>query len=258
MNAFKSLKKCSISKEVESVIINAITNNVYKPGEKLPSERDLVKQFQVSRVTIREALKKLEKDGFITIKRGAEGGAYICELNPEPIINIFNNLISLGKVDIPHLIHARICIEPQISMTAAYIRTNEEVQSLTKLVEKSEKLISTSLTKARLMNLNFHFEISKIMNNPIVSFITESVAHNFNKSLIKITKGKITKKDIADTIQEHKEILNAIKEKKTIEAHNKTLNHLLKHYDKIIKIFPDVKNDKVDKCINSYRDMGTF
>src|SRR4030042_3068066 len=252
MKVFKSLKKSSLSKEVAYQIKEAITNDIYKTGDRLPSERDLVNQFQVSRVTIREALKELEKDGLVYIKRGSEGGAYICELNPEPIINSFGNLIRLGKVNIPHLLHARICTEPQIARAAAMTRTDEDIRKLSNIIEESEKCVDSSLTKARMKNLNFHCEISKILNNPVLAFIAESITFNFTILIIKITKAKINKDEVIATIAEHKDILNAIIEKNSNDAYEKTLHHLLRNYEKLVRILPGLKIKEVDECIKCY------
>jgi DNA-binding FadR family transcriptional regulator len=65
--SFKSLKKPLLSQEVELAIKKSILEEVYRPGEKLPSERELVEQFQVSRVTIREAFRNLQSSGLIRL-----------------------------------------------------------------------------------------------------------------------------------------------------------------------------------------------
>ena len=58
-------------------------------GEKLPTERELAGQFQVSRVAIREALRKLEHAGFMVTRQGATGGAYVTDLTFEYLVNAF-------------------------------------------------------------------------------------------------------------------------------------------------------------------------
>jgi len=67
---FSSLKKPSLSKEVENKLREAINTGVYQPNDKLPAERELVDQFQVSRSTVRDALRNLRNQGMINVIRG--------------------------------------------------------------------------------------------------------------------------------------------------------------------------------------------
>jgi len=69
----------------------------FKPGDKLPTERDLVEQFQASRVAIREALRTLENSGFIVTRQGANGGAYVTDLSFEFLGNAFVDLFLADK-----------------------------------------------------------------------------------------------------------------------------------------------------------------
>ena len=63
--------------EIADQIKKAILDRKLKPGERLPSERELAEQFQVGRLTIREALRSLETSGIITIRKGSGGGAFV-------------------------------------------------------------------------------------------------------------------------------------------------------------------------------------
>ena len=75
----KSVHTENISQTIIDQIKSAIFEKKIKPGEKLPSERQLMEQFQCSRVTVREALKALEYPGILEIRRGTQGGAYVVD-----------------------------------------------------------------------------------------------------------------------------------------------------------------------------------
>ena len=98
MAKFSSLKKPLLSKEVEAQLRASINAGTYKPGDKLPAERELVEQFQVSRVTVRDALRDLQSLGLISVKRGVNAGAYVSEPSPQPITQSLENLIQMGIV----------------------------------------------------------------------------------------------------------------------------------------------------------------
>ena len=249
MATFRSIRKPLLSKEVEEQVRQSILNGIYKPGDKLPSERELVEQFRVSRVTVREALRNLQSNGLIAIKRGADAGTYVLDLKPDPIIESFKNLIRLGKVNFAHLMHARLYIEPQAARAAAAIRTGEDIKNLTRLLDEAEKHLNYSLRKSRLMCTRFHCEVARILRNPIIGFICESITENYSSVLIEMSQTKLDKNDILKLIDKHRDILDSIIKKEPTEAYEKTRNHLLDTYRMYSQMFPDGASKDIENCI---------
>ncbi len=226
MHSFKSLKKPPLSQEVERQLREPIINGTFKLGEKLPSERKLVEQFQVSRVTIREALKNLVRSGLIEIKRGAKAGAYICKPNEDAITDNFLNMVRLGQVTFNQLIDARLFIEPNTARAIVLKRTNEDITHLTELLDTATELTETSCREARLLNVSFHCEISKILKNPIINFTTKSITHAYSEILIEKTSKTVRKKGILELIRQHRKILEAIIDRDGDRAYETTRLHL--------------------------------
>ena len=77
---FNQVRQGRISDSIVAQIKNAIFTGIYRPGDKLPSEAELKKLFNVSRVPLREALRSLEEMGLIHIKSGVTGGAFVAEM----------------------------------------------------------------------------------------------------------------------------------------------------------------------------------
>ena len=71
-----------------------------KPGDKLPSERELARQFGASRNAIREALRTLEVAGFIELQTGAKGGAFVREIDARLIADSMRDMLHLGHITI--------------------------------------------------------------------------------------------------------------------------------------------------------------
>ena len=71
------LARPRVHEAVADQIRQAIFSGLLTPGHKLPPEREMAERFQTSRVALREALRALEKEGMITIKRGSGGGAFV-------------------------------------------------------------------------------------------------------------------------------------------------------------------------------------
>src|SRR5260370_15912541 len=93
-----SIKRQRVYESVAEQIRQAIFSGQIEPGHKLPPERELARQFQTSRVALREALRALEQEGMISIKRGFGRGACVADfdLACRELIDATNNVVTLG------------------------------------------------------------------------------------------------------------------------------------------------------------------
>jgi GntR family transcriptional repressor for pyruvate dehydrogenase complex len=256
MYSFKAIKKASLSQQIEEDIKNAIASQIYKPLEKLPSERDLVKQFNVSRTTIREALMSLQRSGLILVKRGVHAGAYVAEINPRPITENLRDLSNFGLINFVHLIEARLYIEPEAARIAAVCRTDKDIEMLNDLLEKAEASSKTSSKEARLINIRFHVEVAKVTQNPIIIFISESITQVYSTVLVEMTKTKLSKADILKNIDAHRYLLESIIERNGEQAFERTKNHILGLYRIYCRIIPNVSKRDIKEFENRLSSMN--
>jgi len=254
--SFKAIKKASLSQQIEKDIKNAIASRIYKPLEKLPSERDLMGQFNVSRATIREALTSLQSSGLIFVKRGVNAGAYVAEINPNPITENFQNLIKFGLINFVHLIEARLYIEPEAARIAAICRTDKDIEMLNELLEKAEANIKTSGKEARLINIRFHVEIAKVTQNPIIIFISESITQVYSTVIVEMTQTKLSKADVTKNINAHRYILDSIIENNEKGAFERTKNHILGLYHLYRRIIPKISQKDIKEFESRLRDFN--
>jgi len=138
MAKFRPIKQSRVSKEVCDQLKQSILVGHFQPGDKLPSERELVEEFQVSRAAIREAFRILENSGFIATRQGVNGGMYVTKLAFGHISNAFLDLFLADKISIPELYHVRLLIEPEIARLAALAITPEYAQRLEKALQCEE------------------------------------------------------------------------------------------------------------------------
>jgi len=233
----------------------SISAGIYKPGDKLPAERELVEQFQVSRVTVRDALRDLQSLGLITVKRGVNAGAYVSEPSPQPITQSIQNLIQMRKINFAHLIELRLYIEPDVARTAALFRTSEDVDTLTALLDRADKTLNVSRKKARLINVGFHFEVAKITRNVLITFLCESITQVHSAMIIEMTHTKLDKEGIAKLISEHRSILEAIAEGNPQLAFERTRKHLVETYYTYAEILPNVLDPDAAERIERFADL---
>ncbi len=173
MPKFKPIRQFRVSEEVTEQLKQSILLGGFKAGDKLPSERDLAEQFQVSRVAIREALRTLENSGFIVTRQGTNGGAYVTDLSFEFLANAFLDLFLADKISIPELHRVRLIIEPEIARLAALAITPEYSRRLKEAME-AEEVPTTSLSEDIKMKTAAHYILAEMCGNRFFEAIVRS------------------------------------------------------------------------------------
>jgi DNA-binding transcriptional regulator YhcF (GntR family) len=90
---FKTARVNRISQNIVEQIRETIISGRLKPGDRLPSEKDLSVEFGVSKASLREALRALEALGMLEVKQGMGGGAFVTEVDLETARNNMFNYI---------------------------------------------------------------------------------------------------------------------------------------------------------------------
>ena len=164
MYSFRAIRPSRVSEEVAEQIKQAILQGHFKAGEKLPPERQLADEFEVSRVAVREALRLLEISGFIVTRQGATGGAFVTDLTLEAMSKAFSDLFLVGKFSIPELCQARLLLEPEIARMAAESITPAYAEKLKRALEREEEPIQ-SLSQDLDTKTSVHFLLLEMCEN---------------------------------------------------------------------------------------------
>ncbi|GAA5153620.1 FadR/GntR family transcriptional regulator [Pseudonocardia eucalypti] len=147
-----------------------------RPGDRLPSERALSEQFQVSRNTVREALRMLEISGLITLRKGATGGAFIAKPDPGVLANGLSDAIQLTAISLSDLTEARLWVESMIVRVACERMTEEHLQALHDNVEQAGKLSAQGdWERKAVVHIEFHNLLAQATGNPILSILMRSL-----------------------------------------------------------------------------------
>jgi GntR family transcriptional regulator, transcriptional repressor for pyruvate dehydrogenase complex len=206
---FENLNRKNAYEIVERAIRQEIFSGGLKLGERLPSERDMAEQFGVSRLVIREALRRLETAGLVTIRKGSYGGAFMAQEFDRPITEAISSILALKNTSLDDLFGARALIEPFITYKLAETREEEDLAELSKcLSEASEaSLMGTGL---RPYNMRFHQIILHRSGNPVLGAVGEAVLFVAGHYIEEI---KINSGYGSEVLDLHKKILEAIRKK---------------------------------------------
>lgn len=172
------------------------------PGERLPSERALAEGLEVSRLTIREALRTLQGEGLITIRRGASGGATIAL--SEPSAEQRHRLLVEARDHMRDVHEVRQAIEPMAARLAAERITDGQLAALR--AHQDEIFTTTGVSSFRRTDSAFHMTIAQASGNPLLAKAVEDARSALfvmfdtsNFEVLKASSGKA-----------HQKILDAI------------------------------------------------
>jgi len=171
---FKPIPTRRVFEEISDQIKQRIHDGRLKPGDKLPGERDLAVQFGVGRLMVREALRTLEEAGFVEIRKGSEGGAFIREFNTSAATRSLTTLFYFGQLTIADLTEARVWLEQIVVEHAARRRTDEDLRLLEENIRQSQTIVQEGGIP-RNANLDFHLLLAVAAKNPLFVILIQSL-----------------------------------------------------------------------------------
>lgn len=163
----KKIKGVQIVKPSDHVIgqfRELISSGELKPGDVLPSERELANSFGIGRGYIREAIKTLELYGVFRSVPGV--GTIVEDLGIQSINEFINNLVNFGVHDYVELVEVRSVVEPFNARRAAINATDEEIQKIGEVLARLEQDIAAGNVNLNL-EVEFHLELAKASHNRI-------------------------------------------------------------------------------------------
>jgi GntR family transcriptional repressor for pyruvate dehydrogenase complex len=187
--------KKRISDTIKSDLKQAVLDGVYKPGDKLAPEVEIAKQYGVSKVSAREALREMESEGLIVKKRGIFGGSFIAEPGADQMVDVVSNAFLFGGVTVTDLAEFRQILEPGLARLAARRRTENDLAVMQEYIAA----IHLSIEKGdpdQTRAIGFHKLIADACHNSFISGLMDAVVHVFQKVLDKEPDLDTARKDV--------------------------------------------------------------
>ncbi len=213
------IKKVRLSDTVVEEVLKALENGRFKPGEKIPSESVLTKEFGVSRTTLREAFQKLELLGKMSIRQG--DGTYVND-DPSPsIYSHINSAFVFGNTDMTKLLEARECLETYAIKLATSRATAEDIAKLYEVIGSEKDNLNTNTFPEQ--DLLFHQLIIEICDNSILSSFWTSIMPLIKEEQTRIVNIPGVMEQVWET---HIQIIKAIEQKDAQKAQTCMQQHL--------------------------------
>ena len=162
--------------EVTDQIRDLVADGTLKPGDRLPSERDLATRLGVGRPALREALRTLESAGLLDLRKGKSGGAFVSHGKPDVVSDNFRDLLTLRHISIEELFEARLWIQGTLVRVACQRASDEDLEALDENVRQAERCHDEGRVEQRIAaNIEFHNLLAAAAHNPVMILVLRAL-----------------------------------------------------------------------------------
>lgn len=224
--AFKPIRTKRLYQEIVEQIRELMTGGELKPGDKLLSERDLAERLQVSRPSVREAIRSLELMGFVEIRRG--GGTFVRDTNADEIIRPLAMFLAVERSSLLEMFEVRRVFETAAATMAAERATAEEIARLeAALAAMRERFNARDSEKGEEADVDFHYAIAEATHNALLVRLFRTLSEEFSRAVSVARRELYEHQDNPrKLVAQHRRIYLAIKRQDPESAARAMLEHL--------------------------------
>ena len=216
---FKTIKKNSTSNMVIEQIKNEIIEGNLKPGEKIPTERELAKILGVSRTSIREAINALSYSGYLESMQGK--GTFVTE-NAKKYDEISELLSNVSDYSLSSLMEVREMLEGEFVKLATMRATDEEMREIVKAYNAMKN--TEDIAEFVREDLNFHLYIANVTHNPLMNTLMKVFGAMLHRETNQITQESVRTKE--KTIEITGRLVEAMMNREADKAKELMLEHI--------------------------------
>jgi len=198
-----------------------ISNGELKPGQKLPSERDMAESLGVSRASVREALTALEAIGILDIRPGE--GTFVRETSVSTTFAPLAMVLEMEQNPGGQLMEVRRVLETEMAALAAQRATEEDLNKIE--TNLNHMKTATTISQSVEADLRFHFSIAEATHNTILLRMMNTVADLMHNAF-RVQREELYSYKSNEIICEHEAIYNAIRDRDLETARAKMLQHI--------------------------------
>jgi GntR family transcriptional repressor for pyruvate dehydrogenase complex len=205
---YKVIQASRLYEQIVQQIEESILKGELNEGSQLPAERDLAKQFGVSRTAVREAIKALQEKGLVDAFPGR--GTFVTNGTSNSMRRSLDRIIKSGEPDgLAYLVEVREILEPEIAALAAVRATEQDLTAMREALDVMDNAgrDSDAFIEA---DLDFHLALAEAAANPIVLSLIDSIVGLLREQRLRIFRipggpecGQDHHKRILEAIQRH-------------------------------------------------------
>ena len=204
-------RRLSLTEQVTHDLMGRINQGELRPGDQLPTERELMQRYHVSRTVVREAISSLRAAGRLATRQGR--GAFVLDPASQPVSYRLEHSEVGAAEDALKLMEIRIALESEAASLAAQRRDEAGLEALERIAMDFEASVE-SPEQSAAHDQAFHLQIADLSGNSYFrTLLTGLSPHLLPRVRIDLFKGDgAAKVAYARTLQvEHAHILDAIR-----------------------------------------------
>ena len=222
-NLFTPIESKRTFEEISSKVKDLIFDGTLKPGDRLPSEQELAKQFGVGRQSVREALRLLELSGFVSIQKGYGGGPVVKDTISTQIRNLYLDAFRMEKITVEEFTTARSVIEKAILNEVIDKADENDIKRIQANIAEAQELVADKKL-ATDENFDFHALLARASKNKVFIILEKSI-NAIHRNLR--SRSTADYKTTRNALKAHQKILDAIINKDREKAIKLLDQHIL-------------------------------
>lgn len=216
------VQRSRLSEQIVIQLCQMIGQGQLQPGDRLPPERDLADRLQVSRASLREALRAMELAGIVTTRHG--GGTVVREFANDGLLSPLLLLLNVRDDLVGDLLEARLIFEPETAARAAVRATADDLAALERIIRRQQELLGADPGAPWLqLDRQFHIALARASRNEVAvrltSYLMEMLpdaARHFVASSERLERA----------MTRHQQIIHAVRAGDAQHAREAMLHHL--------------------------------
>lgn len=218
-------------------IETAITSGAIAAGDHLPSERELMVQFSVSRPTVREALRVLQSMGLVESKPGGRGGPKVLEPSPASMTRSFVTMARMDSLSMNELVQFRLVLESSACRLAAALHNDEQLAAMRSAIERMEESVGKDAGEFARADVDFHLAVWEASGNALLTMCGRAVAEAIVALITQqLSDSDATERTEAASAALDREIFEAIAARQGVEAGRRARQAI---YDRYAPLLPE-------------------
>lgn len=219
---FRPVQAERVHETVARQIRQAILSGKYRPGDRLPVERELVESFRVSRSAVRQAILLLHQQGLLDVRQGSGGGAFVRDTGLQPVLHAIENVIGTRQITPGQFFAAKLTLEPVITAAAAEHVTPEILDRLRASVASGRQMLADH-QELMAHAAEFHEIIAEATGNPVLELVLVA--------LVRIAEATpqfqhASEQNWEQILDEHEQLVDAFERRAAEDVHELMVRHL--------------------------------